>query len=223
MHFISHSDHEVIIPKDSYVEAMEEVQESDQDMSPTNTSPEPVSQQTLSKCLVQSDLLPNQCQQVHCIMNSTSTITIPASDIYQPYQLLLNKKVCWMTIFILITVVVVMAVASHTHYHFKPPFKDLDKPIVSPACTFTWKELLAYGTLVHLTVRSQPARSEKAVQLYFLDWKLPPVLAKRLQITNHLVLGVYNPLHPQNSSLTHFATHAQCRFAIKDKGHPAPP
>ena len=124
---------------------------------------------------------------------------------------------------ILITVVVVMAVAFHTHYHFKPPFKDLDKPIVSPACTFTWKELLAYGTLVHLTVRSQPARSEKAVQLYFLDWKLPPVLAKRLQITNHLVLGVYNPLHPQNSSLTHFATHAQCRFAIKDKGHPAPP
>ena len=155
-------------------------------------------------------------------MNSTSTITIPTSDIYQPYQLLLSKKACWMTIFILITAVVVMAVASHIHYHFKPSFKEPDKPIVSPARTFTWKELLAYGTLVCLMVRSQPARSEKTGQLYFLDWTLPPVLAKRLQITNHLVLGLYNPLHPQNSSLTHFAIHTHCRFAIKDKGHPAP-
>ena len=120
VHFINHSDHEVIIPKDSYAEAMEEVQESDQDISHTNTSAKPVSQHTLSKCLVQSDLLPNQRQQVHCITNSTSTFTIPTSDIYRPYQLLLNKKACW--ILILITAVVVTAVAYHTHYHFKPPF-----------------------------------------------------------------------------------------------------
>ena len=115
-------------------------------------------------------------------------MTIPTSDIYRPYQLLLNKKACWMTIFILITAVVVTAVASHTHYHFKPPFKELDKPIVSPGRTLTWKELLAYGTLVRLTVRSQPVRSEKTGQLYFLDWTLPPVLAKRLHISNHLGL-----------------------------------
>ena len=30
----------------------------------------------------------------HCITNSTSTITIPISDIYQPCRLLLNKKGC---------------------------------------------------------------------------------------------------------------------------------
>ena len=40
---------------------------------------------------------------VHCITNSTSTITTPTSDLYRPYQLLLNKKACWMTLFILIT------------------------------------------------------------------------------------------------------------------------
>ena len=36
---------------------MEKVQESNQDTLPTNTSPEPVSQHTLSKCLAHSDLL----------------------------------------------------------------------------------------------------------------------------------------------------------------------
>ena len=96
---------------------------------------------------------------VHCITNSNSTIIILTSDIYQPYQLLLDKKACWMTIFILITAVVVMAAASHTHYHFEPPFKEPDKPIVSPARTLTWKKLSAYGTLVRLKIRLQdPSR-----------------------------------------------------------------
>ena len=36
---------------------MEKVQESNQDTLSTNTSPEPVSQHTLSKCLAHSDLL----------------------------------------------------------------------------------------------------------------------------------------------------------------------
>ena len=119
----------------------------------------------------------------------------------RPYQLLLNKKACWMTVFILITAFVVTAVASHIHYHFKPPFKEPDKPIVSPARTLTWKELLVYCTSVRLKIRLQPSRSEKAVQLNFLDWTFPPVLVKRLHISNHLALGVYNRLHPQNTSL----------------------
>ena len=149
---------------------------------------------------------------VHCITNSTSTITTLTSDLYRPYQLLLNKKVCWMTLFILIIAVVVTAVASHTHYHFKPPFKEPDKPIVSPARTLTWKELLAYGTSVCFTVRSQSARSEKTSRVYSLNWTLPPVLAKRLHITNHLVLGVFNPLHLQNTSLiqTHSLSLSLC-------------
>ena len=153
VHFINHSDHEDFIPKESYVEAMKEVEELDQDISHTNSFPEPASQHTLSKCLRQSDILPNQCQQVHCITNSTSTVTIPTSDIYQRYQLFLNKEACWMTIFILITANVFTAVASHTDYHFKPPFKEPDKPIVSPTHTLTWRELLAYGTRVHLKIR----------------------------------------------------------------------
>ena len=127
---------------------------------------------------------------VHCITNSTSTVTIPTSDIYQPCRLLLNKKACWMIAIILITVVILTAVASHTHCHFKPPIKEQDKPIVLPACNLTWKELLTYGTSVHFTVRLQPARSEKTGQLYFLEWTFPPILAKRLHISNHLVLGV---------------------------------
>ena len=125
---------------------------------------------------------------VHCITNSSSTITIPTSDIYRPCRLLLNKKTCWMVAIMLNIVIIITAVASHTHCHFNPPFKKQDKPIVSPAQNLTWKELLAYGTLVRLTVRSQPARSEKTGQLYFLDWTLSSVLAKRLHISNHLAL-----------------------------------
>ena len=68
VHFINHSDYEVVIPKHSYVVAMEEVQESDQDTSHTNTFPEPVSQYALSKYLVQSDLLPNQRQQLYHVL-----------------------------------------------------------------------------------------------------------------------------------------------------------
>ena len=133
---------------------------------PTPTLPQ---NQLVNKCLVQSDILPNQRQQVHCITNSTSIFTIPTSDIYRRYQLLINKKACWMTIFILITVVVLTAVVNHTHYYFTPPFKEPDKPIVSPVRNLTWKELLAYGTTVHLKIRLQAARSEKTSQIYFLD------------------------------------------------------
>ena len=64
---------------------------------------------------------------------------------------------------------------------------------------------------------SQPARSEKTSRQYFLDWTLPLVLKKRLHITDHLVLGVYNPLHPQNTSLIQTVTHARCHFAMKVK------
>ena len=59
---------------------------------------------------------------VHCITNSTFTITIPTSDIYGPCRLLLNKKDCWMVAIMLIIVIILTAVASHIHCHFKPPF-----------------------------------------------------------------------------------------------------
>ena len=96
---------------------------------------------------------------------------------------------------IMLTVVTVLtAVASHTHRHFKPPFKKQDKHILSSARNLTWKELLAHSTTVHLKIRLQTTRSEKTSQIYFLDWMLPSVLAKRLHISNHLVLGVYNPV-----------------------------
>ena len=99
-----------------------------------------------------------------------------------------------MVAIMLIIVIVLTVVASHTHCHFKPPFMEQGKTIVSPARNLTWKELLAYGTSVRFTVRSKPARSEKTGQLYFLDWTLPPVLANRLHISNHLPT---NPLHPK--------------------------
>ena len=152
----------------------------------------------------------------HCVTNSISTIAIPTC------QLILNKKACWMVAVTLTTVIVVTAVASHTHCHFNPPFKKQAKHILSPLRNLTWKELLAYGTTVYLKVRWQAARSEKTKQIYFLDWTLPPVLAKRLHISNHLVLGVYNPISPQNTSLIQTVTHARCHFAMKVRERPRP-
>ena len=47
VHFINHGDHEVVIPKHSYVVTMVKVQKSNKDILPTNISPEPVIQHTL--------------------------------------------------------------------------------------------------------------------------------------------------------------------------------
>ena len=74
LHFINHSDHEVVIPKHSYVRAMEKVQESDEDISYASTSPEPVSHHVLSDCLAQSDLLPNQRQPLYNVLQENSDV-----------------------------------------------------------------------------------------------------------------------------------------------------
>ena len=59
--FINHSDRDVVVPKHTYVGAMENVQESDQDNIPTNATPE----YALTECLVHNDLLPSQRQSMH--------------------------------------------------------------------------------------------------------------------------------------------------------------
>ena len=123
------------------------------------------------------------------------------SDVYRPCQLLLNKKACWMVALMLTIVIIITTVASHTHCHFSPPFKKQSKPFFSSERNLIWKQLLTYGTTVHLTIRLQAARPEKTGQLCFLDWTLPPVLAKRLHISNHLALGAYDSLSPKNTSL----------------------
>ena len=278
VHFINHSDRDVVVPKHTYVGAMEKVQESDQDNLSTNATPEPVSQHALSECLAHSDLLPSQRQSMHILLkensgvfgssiadlsstplvqhyidtgnakpikqglnflkltklkvdfetntvetgstlypanthympSSNSTIIIPKSDVYRLCQLLLNKKACWMIAVMLTIVIILTAVTSHTHCHSNPPFKKQVKSFVSPERNLTWKELVTYGTTVHLKIRLQAARPKKTGQLYFLNWTLPPVLAKRLHISNHLALGVYDPLSPKNTSLIQTATHARC-------------
>ena len=53
---------------------MEKVQESDQDISHANTSPEPVSQHALSAWLTQSDLLPNQRQPLYNVLQENSGV-----------------------------------------------------------------------------------------------------------------------------------------------------
>ena len=106
---------------------------------------------------------------VHCVTNSSSTIAIPTSDVYRPCRLILNKKACWTVAIMLTTIVVITAVASHAHCHFNPPFKKQNTRILSPGHNLTWKELLAYGTMVHLKIRLQAARSKKISQMYFLD------------------------------------------------------
>ena len=155
--------------------------------------------------------------------SSNSTIITPKSYVYPPCQLLLNKKVCWMIALMLTIVMILTAVASHTHCHFSPPFKKQNKPFVSSERNLTWKQLLTYGTTVHLTIRLQAARPEKTGQPYFLDWMLPPVLVKRLHIYNHLALGVYDPVSPKNTSFIQTVTHAPCHLTINasERTHPS--
>ena len=156
------------------------------------------------------------------MQSSNFTIIIPKSDVYWPCQLLLNKKACWILEFILTIVIILTAVVSYTHCHFNPPFKKQNKPLVSFERQLTLKELLTYGTTVRFKIRLQAARPEKFGQLYFLDWTLPPVLAKRLHISNHLALGVYDPLSPKNTSLIQTVAHARCHLAMKAIERPRP-
>ena len=124
---------------------------------------------------------------------------------------------------LMLTIVITLtAVASHTHCHFNPPFKKRNKPFVLSERYLTWKQLMTYSTTVRLKIRLQPARTERTGQLYFLDWTLPPVLAKRLHISNHLALGVYDPLSPINTSLIQTVTHARCHLVMNASEHPHP-
>ena len=72
--FINHSDRDVVVSKHTHVGAMEKVQESDQDNLSTNTTPEPVSQHALSKCLAHCDLLPSQRQLMHTLLQENSGV-----------------------------------------------------------------------------------------------------------------------------------------------------
>ena len=77
VHFINHSDRDVVAPKHTCVGAMEKVQESDQDNVSTNATPEPVSQHALSECLAHSDLLPSQQQSMHTPFKRTQVSSDP--------------------------------------------------------------------------------------------------------------------------------------------------
>ena len=124
---------------------------------------------------------------------------------------------------LMLTIVIILtAVPSQSHCYFNLPFKKQNKPLVSSEGNLTWKELLTYGTTVHLEIRLQATRPEKTGQLYFLDWTLPPVLAKRLHISNHLALGVYDPLSSKNTNLIQAITHARCHPALSASECPRP-
>ena len=74
VHFINHSDHEIVIPKHSYVGVMEKFQESDQHIVHFNTPPEPFSQHVLSECLAHGDLLPNQRESLCTVFQENSGV-----------------------------------------------------------------------------------------------------------------------------------------------------
>ena len=74
VHFGNHSDREVVVPKHTYVGAMEKVQELDRDNLSANATPEPVSQHALSECLAHSDLLPSQRQSMHILLKENSGV-----------------------------------------------------------------------------------------------------------------------------------------------------
>ena len=98
-----------------------------------------------------------------------------------------------MIVLMLTIVITLTAVASNTHCPFNPPFKKQNKPFVSSERNLTWKQLLTYGTTVRLKIPLQAARLENTGQLYFLDWTLPPDLAKRLNISITLLLVSMTP------------------------------
>ena len=56
------------------------------------------------------------------------------------------------------------------------------------------EEIIGIQLLFRFTVRSQLLESKKNSRQYLLDWALAPVLADKLNLTDHLVLGAYNPL-----------------------------
>ena len=74
---------------------------------------------------------------MHCINSSKCTIITPTSDVYQPWQLLLNKKACWMFAIVLIIEIALIAIAFYTHCHLKPPFKKQEESLASPAPNLT--------------------------------------------------------------------------------------
>ena len=74
VHFIDHSNRDIVVPKHTYVGAMETVQESDRDNFSTNAAPEPVSQHASSECLAHSDLLPSQRQLMHTLLQENSGV-----------------------------------------------------------------------------------------------------------------------------------------------------
>ena len=86
-----------------------------------------------------------------------------------------------------------------------------------------YARVLTYGTTVRLTIRLQAAQPERTGQLYFLGWTLPPVLAKKLHISNHLALRVYDPLSPKNTSLIQTVTQVSCHLAMNASKRPRPP
>ena len=74
VHLINHSDRDVIVSKHTYVGAMEKVQELYRDRLSTNVTPEPVSQNALSRCLAHSDLLPSQRQSMDTLLKENSGV-----------------------------------------------------------------------------------------------------------------------------------------------------
>ena len=103
VHFTNHSDHEVVIPKHSHVGAKEEkVQESDQDILLTNTSPEPVSQHALSKYLAHSDLLPKITPPLKITIQETH-LTLPPDLKTYLQNLLPLKTLSLLTVYCQIT------------------------------------------------------------------------------------------------------------------------
>ena len=69
----------------------------------------------------------------------------------------------------------------------------------------------------------QLVESKKNSRLYVLDLALPQILARKLNLTDHLVFGAYNPANSQNTTLIRTVTHARYGFVIRDEKRPSSP
>ena len=133
----------------------------------------------------------NRIHQIFIVIKRpNSTIVLPTSEVYRPCGLLLKKRACLMIVAELIAMIILTAVACQVYCHLKKLFKQQQKLPTPTAHGLTWKELLPYGTCNYCKDKLQTVKSKKIHQPYFFDWKIPPVLGKRIHLTNRMLWSI---------------------------------
>lgn len=98
-----------------------------------------------------------------------------------------------MVIAALITMIILTAVACHTHCHLKTPFWKQEELLTPTTHNFIWKELLAYGTCAHSTVRLKTVKFKKTRQTVSPWLKNPASLVRENKFSKSPRHGCIQP------------------------------